>query len=334
MKKRRVRRFNEGELVDSFSEDYGMGSREEMIERNIEGNESRRDRTAPVRTPEITRTTTIEEFNEPGSAGFSRSATKASQAKAPVVTKEQVQKAGYDNLRDYLNAQKGLTRRGESKPVAKASSRSGEVPSVAEIERQQRTTGTGTDFATKASEGLSDTAKKALAATAGTAGAGLGLYKLMKMGKDAGKAASVASRVEPKLEQAARMEAKGPSADYYYGAKSAQMGGNKIAGELATRSGELAAKAPKGELTTKGSELVKRREPMAQLESPRRRLPFEKDMGKARLETQANKRRQLGGSSRSDDAIEMGMKRGGKVGSASSRGDGIAKRGKTRGRYI
>lgn len=108
----------------------------------------------------------------------------------------------------------------------------------------------------------------------------------------------------------------------------------KRGGELATRGGELATKSPKGELVTKGSDLVKRRESMAQLESPRRRLPFEKDMGKARLETQANKRRQLGGSSRSEDVIEMGMKRGGKVGSASSRGDGIAKRGKTRGRYI
>ena len=108
----------------------------------------------------------------------------------------------------------------------------------------------------------------------------------------------------------------------------------KRGGELATRGGELATKTPKGELVTKGSDLVKRRESMAQLESPRRRLPFEKDMGKARLETQANKRRQLGGSSRSEDVIEMGMKRGGKVGSASSRGDGIAKRGKTRGRYI
>jgi len=108
----------------------------------------------------------------------------------------------------------------------------------------------------------------------------------------------------------------------------------KRGGELATRGGELATKSPKGELVTKGSDLVKRRESMAQLESPRRRLPFEKDMGKARLETQANKRRQLGGSSRSEDVIEMGMKRGGKVGSASSRGDGIAKRGKTRGKYI
>jgi hypothetical protein len=31
--------------------------------------------------------------------------------KAPVVTKEQMQKAGFDNLRDYLNAQRGLKRR-------------------------------------------------------------------------------------------------------------------------------------------------------------------------------------------------------------------------------
>ena len=40
-------------------------------------------------------------------------------AKAPIVTKEQMRKAGFDNLRDYLNAQRGLTRRGE-KPAAKS----------------------------------------------------------------------------------------------------------------------------------------------------------------------------------------------------------------------
>jgi hypothetical protein len=33
--------------------------------------------------------------------------------KPKVVTKEQMQKAGFDNLRDYLNAQQGLKRRGE-----------------------------------------------------------------------------------------------------------------------------------------------------------------------------------------------------------------------------
>jgi hypothetical protein len=40
-------------------------------------------------------------------------AAKPAAKKAPVVTKEQMQKAGFDNLRDYMNAKKGLTRRGE-----------------------------------------------------------------------------------------------------------------------------------------------------------------------------------------------------------------------------
>ena len=39
-------------------------------------------------------------------------------AKAPIVSKKQLADSGYDNLRDYLNAQKGLTRRGESTPRA------------------------------------------------------------------------------------------------------------------------------------------------------------------------------------------------------------------------
>lgn len=43
---------------------------------------------------------------------------KTSATKAPIVTKKQLADSGYDNLRDYLNAQKGLTRRGESTPRA------------------------------------------------------------------------------------------------------------------------------------------------------------------------------------------------------------------------
>ena len=57
---------------------------------------------------------------EPGTesmaAFMKRTGTKANRPKATVggpkiVTKEQMKKAGFDNLRDYLNAQKGLTRR-------------------------------------------------------------------------------------------------------------------------------------------------------------------------------------------------------------------------------
>lgn len=59
-------------------------------------------------------------FVEPGmesTAEFmKRTGTKATPPKATVggskvVTKEQMKKAGFDNLRDYLNAQKGLKRR-------------------------------------------------------------------------------------------------------------------------------------------------------------------------------------------------------------------------------
>ena len=59
-------------------------------------------------------------FLEPGmesTAEFmKRTGTKANRPKATVggpkiVTKEQMKKAGFDNLRDYLNAQKGLKRR-------------------------------------------------------------------------------------------------------------------------------------------------------------------------------------------------------------------------------
>jgi hypothetical protein len=59
---------------------------------------------------------------EPGTESTSdfmkRTGTKANPpmartytSKGPVVTKEQMKKAGFDNLRDYLNAEKGLTRR-------------------------------------------------------------------------------------------------------------------------------------------------------------------------------------------------------------------------------
>jgi hypothetical protein len=40
-------------------------------------------------------------------------AGKAASGKPAIVTKEQLKASGYSNLRDYLNAQRGLTRRGD-----------------------------------------------------------------------------------------------------------------------------------------------------------------------------------------------------------------------------
>ena len=49
--------------------------------------------------------------------------SKMAQKKKSVVTKEEMQKAGFDNLRDYLNAQRGLTRRREKPAESKPSGR-------------------------------------------------------------------------------------------------------------------------------------------------------------------------------------------------------------------
>jgi hypothetical protein len=53
-------------------------------------------------------------------------------AKSPIVTKDQMKKAGFDNLRDYLNAQRGLTRRG-----ATAQPKMGMGPSGQDIDRME-----------------------------------------------------------------------------------------------------------------------------------------------------------------------------------------------------
>lgn len=54
-------------------------------------------------------------------------------AKSAVVTKEQMKKAGFDNLRDYLNAQRGLTRRGSAATPAPKSM----GPSSQDIDRME-----------------------------------------------------------------------------------------------------------------------------------------------------------------------------------------------------
>jgi hypothetical protein len=56
----------------------------------------------------------VESANAPKSSVTASSPTK----KTPIVTKKMLADSGYDNLRDYLNAQRGLTRRKEFDPTA------------------------------------------------------------------------------------------------------------------------------------------------------------------------------------------------------------------------
>ena len=193
---------------------------------------------------------------------------------------------------------------------------------------------------------------------------GPGLKALRALGSGVGsKAATQAAkpRVEPKIPQeAAKAAPKKPEADFYYGAKSPKMA--EKPGAMTTkppRGGEVAkGSEPKGgALATKSGQLARRGKDAEQLEMPKRRLPYEKFMGEAevvkrpvqKLTDQTAKRlpapprgggKDPGARRPTQDELDemrMGsdyMRKGGKVGSASKRADGIATRGKTRGRYI
>ena len=60
-------------------------------------------------------------ITESGNQGFGGpgSSRIVKAPKPAVVTKEQLAKSGYSNLRDYLNAKQGLTRRKEKNPTPK-----------------------------------------------------------------------------------------------------------------------------------------------------------------------------------------------------------------------
>lgn len=323
--KRKVRKYVEGGYGDVSSEDYGMGSREEMIERNIEENERRRQmaESSPVRSPEVIRATTVEEFAEPGTAGFSRTALKSSTKPA---TKPAAKPSPKPATKPTSQTAKpmGRTAMGKTAEQEMAAIEAGKkAAGKADLERRMAYD--------KPLEGLYPEA-----ALIG----GPGLKALRALGSGAGsKAATQAAkpRVEPKIPQeAAKAFPKKPDADYYYGAKSPKM---------AEKPGAMTAKPPRGGEVAKGSEpkggalatksgqLARRGKDLEQLEMPKRRLPYEKDMGPVEFAAAKNKRRMLGEDSRGQGVIES-RKSGGKVGSASRRADGIASRGKTRGRYI
>ena len=151
MKKRKVRRFQEGDLVSpgfASDEERKRAMRGAIMETgayadadNYGRNENRAGRMSTLDPSDIEdairgrqMTGTLGNVEYPnrlreaaqaaGTAGedtgvgmlsgVTRPATTpaTTKPKPPVVTKEQMQKAGYDNLRDYLNAQQGLRRRG------------------------------------------------------------------------------------------------------------------------------------------------------------------------------------------------------------------------------
>jgi hypothetical protein len=198
----------------------------------------------------------------------------------------------------------------EPKPAAKSETTSDEVPSVAKIEKEREGTSEGTSTSEKLKSGLSDTAEKVLGAVGATAGAaalGRQAYKMAKAPLGfMGEAKRMVSNVGQNLR-------------------------NKVSGRTASAAGEGAEAAAQATKSVGPSQFEK-----AKTAAQRAR--------NAKL----NKRdvKQPKPTDDEKDMMRMGsdyMKRGGKVhkyakggsiGSASRRGDGIAMRGKTRGKMF
>ena len=78
--KRKVKRYNEGELVDSFSEYQGFGQMgPRTIQEDINAEEENRK-------PQMRESISVSEFEEPGTAGFSKTAMRQPAARPKPVT--------------------------------------------------------------------------------------------------------------------------------------------------------------------------------------------------------------------------------------------------------
>lgn len=113
--KRKVRRFAEGEFIDTESESGEWAGNE-----NYGDGTTREERVAMAKSPSYKPKEAADESAMESNVGQGKYAAKAPK-KAPVVTKEELAKSGL-SLRDYMNKQQGLTRRGDSGTKAEQAS--------------------------------------------------------------------------------------------------------------------------------------------------------------------------------------------------------------------
>jgi hypothetical protein len=223
------------------------------------------------------------------------------KAKPAIVTKEQLKASGFDNLRDYLNDKRGLKRR-----VTKDS----EGKTASGMPREAR----GTQDEGDAGEAE---ARKALADS---------------RAKERAKRDQI---TDPGLtqSQAAAQRAEEVKRD------SAKTGSQRLA-EKADRAGNIYARGQAPRQSDQEKQAAARKKlgtvpprPPRGFSSPASRKAWDDKYGD---QYEPSGRKKPGAASKGKD--EMGdytpFRKGGTVSSASRRGDGIAMRGKTRGRMV
>jgi hypothetical protein len=234
------------------------------------------------------------------------------EAKPPIITMDQVKKAGFSNLRDYLNDKQGLKPRGA--PAADTSKAYGKE------QQYQR--------ASEAAQSPEGKAKRSAMAEAqalegsypveNIAG---GAASLLKAGAGKlfgrGAAKEAAKQVEPYLAKEAQMALPAPAKQLALPAPARQLGYDKAAGKTASKTAERSART-QGRQDEMSRENL-RRYGMTDDTSRDAVNAVRENLGMGR----GFKVMKKGGST-------QGYASGGKVRSASSRADGIAIRGKTR----
>lgn len=216
-----------------------------------------------------------------GESGSESKAESTSAPKRASVTKEQLEKSGL-SLRDYMNKERGLSRRGGEAPKA-------ETKAEAPAPKESSGTGPKNTFLTKE---RSDAAQKSM-----SKGFDMGLFERGDLGIGNKKKESEAPAKIGNQSFAASKEGRGLTP--YEKGKSIE---------------ELAR------MREKGNEATKKDREEKTVETRRRAA------GKFQKTNEAVYGAKKGGSIR--------MASGGKTSSASSRGDGIAQRGKTKGRML
>ena len=243
----------------------------------------------------------------------------AAAFKSKIVTKEELAKSGM-SLRDYMNKQQGLTRRGGATPAADTSTAYGKEQ---QYQRAQEAAQTPEGKAKRAAMEKSQAIEASYPEQALMGGAGFGIKSIAKAAQNLanrGAAKEAAKRVEPTfrekeleiIKEVPRL-LEGPKKQLALPKPTPKLGYDKAGAKAAERGGR--AEGRQAEM----------------LKENARRSGLRED---ASAETLKAVRDKLGG-----DKFTV-MKRGGSVQgyasggsvSASRRGDGIAQRGKTRGR--
>jgi hypothetical protein len=225
-------------------------------------------------------------------------------SKPAIVTKEQLKASGFDNLRDYLNAQRGLTRRGESSPRKPAANKA--AVSRGPSRGTQDEGDAGEEAARKA---LADSRAKERARRNQITDPGLtqsqaAAQRTAEVKRDSAKTGS--QRLAEKADRAGNIYARG---------QTPRQSDTEKQAAARKKLGTVPPRPPRG------------------FSSPASRKAWDDKYGD---QYEPSGRKKPGAASKGKD--EMGdytpFKKGGTVSSASKRGDGIAIRGKTRGRMV